>query len=402
MQNSSDIEVSWQRVSEAIGDLADCFHQNLPRARIEYVASSVILQISKYMNSVMSYLDKVDRNHGNHEKSRRTSFNFYDLRSTVLSTDKYNPHQINIIESICQACLIEASFQRDEAADFASTNKERSKQVIGSLKATRSLNLKSHKNDRYSIKISPFASHSIRKCGLTKEEVESLKCYLDNQGSSVRNVLSAIFLLRNEEQHDRPVEFEISEEKYIQVGDSGNSSNLIEALPGSRVNLNKSVIFLDSVEDTNAASNLLKKHGIAISSWLHFGCEPIPYGYRELLMPSSRLRIAKGGALNAEGAAISMSTNCCLILSEESIVRMSDVIFILKNGAVVNQLRDFQEIRDSASPLALQKSLPLSLKKIPVVSVNGAEGTVDLRDIVEWGENLKKATMDYLQRKSLL
>jgi hypothetical protein len=391
MNDYNYIQISWQRVSEAIGDLADCFQNNLPKSRIEYVASSMLLQISKYMNTVMSFLDTMDINHPNHVKERRTAFNIFDIENDCLSAKKYNVFQVEILKKLRESCSVQTSFREDEVSAFAGTNRSRAKQVIGALKATKALKLKSLSDGHYSITLCPFTSYKIRKCGLTPKEVNALTDYINSQGSPIRNTLKTTFTLRNEEQHNRPIEFDISEERYLQVGEPINSSNLIEALPSSRVNLEKTAIFLRAVTDPDQERSFLYGSGISVGDWVHFGYdEPVPYGYRELLMPTSKFRLEPACTLNIGRAAISMSRNCCLMLSEECEVYLQETAFVFASGEVVKISGDLNQI---------YKSLPLIHKTIPVITIHGVEGTVDLRDIVHWSENLKKITMTYVQEK---
>lgn len=383
------INTSWGRVSEAIGDLANCFHEKLPESRVEYASSSVFLQISRYMNSIMSYLDKTDKNHSNFDKSRCTAFNLSDVYNDHVSINRYNSHQIELLQRIRQACIVEVSFRKDEASGFANTSQERANKVIGALKSTKLLNLKSQKDDRYTISLCPFRQYKIRKCGLTEDELNTLGNYITKQGSATRNILKTIFSLRNEEQHNRPIKVRISEERYFQVGEPGSTGHLIEALPGSKINLRNTTIFLSPVTDHFLAQKQLEKLGIGIGEWLHFDYETIPYGYRELLIPSSRLRVSGTGTLNVGMAAISMTTNCCLMLSVESEINLQNVTFIFASG---NMRRISGELNQ------IHNNLPLMHKTVPVITVSGEEGRVDLREVVRWGEALKEVAVNHIRK----
>ena len=108
---------SWGRVSQSIGDLAECFNKDIDQDRTDYVAITVLTQIVRFLHVFMASLDTLDSSHINSSKEKRTGFNYRHIAPSRPKTN-YNSIQNDFLDFLYDKTKTTVFFRTDEASSF--------------------------------------------------------------------------------------------------------------------------------------------------------------------------------------------------------------------------------------------------------------------------------------------
>tara|TARA_B110000902_G_C14191839_1_gene544495 strand:+ start:78 stop:1271 length:1194 start_codon:yes stop_codon:yes gene_type:complete len=380
---------SWDRVSESIGDLAECFNEKIAQDRTDYVAITVLSQIVRFLHVFMASLDALDSNHINSSKEKRTGFNYRHIAPSRPKT-KYNNIQNDFLDFLYDKTKTAVSFRTDEASSFAKTSASKNKLVIGALKSCKQVEYSEDGDSRHSISISPFDIINVKNNNLSNEEKRELKSYLQNSCKKILVFFEMLTKARNEEIHSSPVSVDIDIIKYLMISNGEKLNRLVQLESGGNLIARDSAFFLCGIDDNDLSKAIEKRYPATRLEVLRFRVDDSPklHGYKQLAMPDNRMIISGTGTLNIRNTIISGNLNTGILLSTTSSINFKNVLFLFPGG---------DEIVVSSNSLEeVCKQLPSLSIEIPSITLSMDNETVNLVNIVETAIFIKNKIDEFL------
>ncbi len=380
---------SWDRVSQSIGDLAECFNKDIGQNRTDYVAITVLTQIVRFLHVFMASLDTLDSSHTNLSKDKRTGFNYSHIAPSRPKTN-YNYIQNDFLDFLYEKTKTIVSFRTDEASSFAKTSASKDKVVIGALKSCKQVEYSKNGDSRHFIKISPFETISVKNNNLSKEEKRELRSYLEHSCKGFSTFFHMLTEARNEETHSSPISVDIDIVKYLIISNGEKLNRLVQLESGGSLIAKDSAFFLCAFNDDDLNKELYKRDPAKKLKVLKFTQDDNPklYGYKKLGMPEERINISKTGSFHIQNTVISSNLNTGILISPTSTISFINVLFIFPGG---------EEIVVSGNSLEeMRKQLPILSIEIPSITLRNNKETLNLVNIVKTANFIKSTIDDFL------
>lgn len=318
---------SWHRVSESIGDIAECFHGVIPESRINYTATNLLNQIVRYLDVFIASLDLIDHNHENAIKEKRTAFNYKHIYPDRPKKN-YNGIQNEFLDFFYERTKIEVFFRTDEAASFAKTSETKNSAVIGALKSCKQIQYTRIGNARHSIKISPFEDAKINNNNLNKTEKDNLIYWLNSSKDPLLKFLKFLKELRNEEIHSSPVSARIDYNEHILISTNEKFSRIVHVESGGTWVVKDSVLFLCPVLNNDIEIYLERYPNIKETLLIGINIDTHLHGYKNLAMPDNRIVVAKKAKFSMRNVAIAGTADSGILLSKDAYISFENVKII--------------------------------------------------------------------------